>query len=174
MNRPLKEADAIALLAAEHRRIRQLFDDYADSAGQEEHKRELARQICFELSVHALLEEEIFYPAMRAARTDDGLLDEAEAAHAGARELIRQLEAMQAGEGPFDALVEVLSGQVGCHVGAEEGAMFPMARQAGLDIGALGRQIGLRRLEIENGFDGAPAPETIHRSKDSSRKPARR
>lgn len=167
--------DAIALLTGDHRRVRQLFDEYEEIAGQAEQEdlqSELAEQICFELSVHALVEQEIFYPAVRAAIDDDELIDEAEAEHASVKDLIGQLEDMQAGEARFDALVKVLSEQVEHHVSEEEGGMFAKVRHARLDLDGLGRQIGVRRQEIENDFNGAPAPEKIRNGNSDSRKPA--
>ena len=85
----------------------------------------MVRKICNELTVHAQIEEEIFYPAVRKAIDDGDLMDEALVEHAGAKELISQLEAMDPEDELYDAKVTVLGEQIDHHVKEEEGEMFP-------------------------------------------------
>jgi hemerythrin superfamily protein len=157
--------DAISLLTADHRKVRRLFQQYdelEDEKEQDDLKLELVEQICFELTLHALVEEETFYPAVRAAIDDDDLVDEAEAEHAQVKDLISQLEEMEPDDERFDATVMELSEQVERHVNEEESNMFVKARSAQLDLEDLGRQIMEGRQEMEDEFNNAPAPEARH------------
>jgi hemerythrin superfamily protein len=154
--------DAISLLTADHRKVRRLFQQYdelEDEKEQEDLKLELVEQICFELTLHALIEEETFYPAVRAAIDDDDLVDEAEAEHAQVKDLISQLEEMEPDDERFDATVMELSEQVERHVSEEESNMFVKARSAQLDLEDLGRQIMEGKQEMEDEFNNAPTPE---------------
>ena len=88
--------DAITLLTQDHKTVKQLFKDY-ENLGDRAYaaKQKLAKQICDELTVHATIEEEIFYPAVRAAIHDDDMMDEADVEHAGAKDLIAQIRSMK-------------------------------------------------------------------------------
>jgi hemerythrin superfamily protein len=154
-------ADALTLLRSDHARVRLLFGELDSLRGiedEDERKAELVDDICYELTVHSMLEEELFYPALRAAIDDDDLLDEAELDHAGARELISQLEVMYPGDDHFEATVAVLAEEVGHHIDKEESEMFDAARAAGLDLVALGRRMAARRAELD---DLSPPSGTI-------------
>ncbi|HEY9239835.1 MAG TPA: hemerythrin domain-containing protein [Burkholderiaceae bacterium] len=144
-------SDALALLENDHKEVRKLFKAYEklakDEAGSDE-RLEMAQQICEMLTVHAEIEEEIFYPAMRAALDADDLLDEAEVEHASAKELIAQIEAMDADDDLFDAKVKVLGEYVDHHVQEEENEMFPKARKAKLDLEELGTELQERKAEM--------------------------
>ena len=157
--------DAISLLTADHRKVRQLFQQYDELENEKEQddlKLELVGQICFELTLHALVEEETFYPAVRAAIDDDDLVDEAEAEHAQVKDLISQLEEMEPDDERFDATVMELSEQVERHVSEEESNMFVKARSAQLDLEYLGRQILEGKQEMEDEFNNAPTPKARH------------
>ncbi|HEV7815194.1 MAG TPA: hemerythrin domain-containing protein [Janthinobacterium sp.] len=154
-------SDAISLLTADHGKVKQLFQQFAvlrGETGQDDLKAELVGQICFALTVHTMIEEEIFYPAARAAIDNDDLMDEAEAEHASAKDLINQLEGMTPDDEQYDATVNMLSEQIEDHVSAEESDMFPKLKKAQLDIEALGLQIKERKEEIEAEFKDSPAP----------------
>jgi hemerythrin superfamily protein len=150
-------ADAIAALMADHKRVKALFEEFEEmkEEGDEEDKDDLVRQICGELTVHATLEEEIFYPAVRKAIDDADLMDEATVEHACAKELIAQLEEMEVGDDLYDAKVTVLGEQIEHHVKEEEGEMFAQARKAKVDMAALGKKMEKRRAELvaELGLD---------------------
>ena len=137
-----------------------MFDQYEKSKDDmsAEEKSELVETICGELVVHAQIEEEIFYPALRAAgdKKLQELLDEAEVEHSGAKDLIAQLEDATPEEPLYDAKVTVLGEQIKHHVKEEEGEMFPMAKKSkDLDLDALGEQMRERAdvLEQELGLD---------------------
>ena len=112
-------------------------------------KKKLATQICTELTKHALAEEEIFYPAVRAAGKDkEDLIDEATVEHASAKDLIAQILEMEPTEDLYDAKVKVLGELIEHHVKEEEEEMFPKARKAGLDLAQLGALIAERKAEM--------------------------
>ncbi|GAB3445608.1 hemerythrin domain-containing protein [Massilia solisilvae] len=143
---------ALDLLRGEHQRVRNLFGEFDSLKGlddEDERKAELVDEICYELTLHTMIEEEIFYPVLRSAIGDDDLMDEADVEHAGARELISQLEVMYPGDDHFDATVAVLGEEVGHHMDKEEGEMFDAARRAGIDFERLGEQLAARRAELE-------------------------
>ncbi|ATQ76580.1 hemerythrin [Massilia violaceinigra] len=142
--------DAIALLIEDHENVKQMFEQF-EGLGDRAHatKKKLAMQICTELTKHATAEEEIFYPAVRAAtKKNEDLVDEATVEHASAKDLIAQIMEMEATEELFDAKVKVLSEMIEHHVEEEENEMFPKARDAGLDLEALGQQIAERKAQI--------------------------
>jgi hemerythrin superfamily protein len=135
-----QKQDAIALLTADHKKVKKLFADFdklKDEGGDDE-RAAIVEQICNELKVHTTIEEEIFYPAVREAIEDSDLMDEALVEHAGAKELIAQLEEASPEDDLYNAKVTVLGEQIEHHVKEEEGKMFPMARKANVDTAALG------------------------------------
>jgi hemerythrin-like domain-containing protein len=143
--------DAIALLTADHAKVKKLFKEFEDlkeEDGSAEDKSALVTQICTELKVHTEIEEEIFYPAVRKAIDASDLMDEALVEHAGAKELIAQLEDMSPDDELYDAKVTVLGEQIQHHVKEEEGEMFPKARKAKVDGEALGVQMAERKAEL--------------------------
>ena len=139
--------DAIALLKADHREVKALFSQFEKTEGDDQ-KLALAQQICAALTVHAQIEEEIFYPAAYEALDDDDLLDEAEVEHASAKDLIAQIEARTPAEPLFAAKVKVLGEYVDHHVQEEEGEMFPECRSSEMDLKALGEQLRNRKAEL--------------------------
>ncbi len=155
--------DAIAMLKADHRKVEELFDSFEKARGAER-KQTIAKQICTELIVHTIIEEEIFYPACKGAIEED-LLDEAYVEHDGAKVLIAEILSSEPSEEFYDAKIKVLSEQIEHHVEEEEKrveGMFSQARKAGLDMDALGEQMALRKQQALAEFerDGLPAPET--------------
>lgn len=163
MATPPKDQDAIALLKADHRKVEDLFASYETARGAAR-KQKLAQQICTELTVHTLIEEEIFYPACKGAIEED-LLDEAYVEHDGAKVLIAEILGSEPNEAFYDAKVKVLSEQIEHHVEEEEKrseGMFAQARAAGLDMDALGDRMRARKAELmaEYEAEGLPPPET--------------
>ena len=158
-----KQQDAIALLKQDHRTVEELFGQFEKASG-DGRKQQLARQICLELSVHATIEEEIFYPACEG-KVDEDLLKEAYVEHDGAKVLIAEIEAgSEQSDEFFDAKVKVLQEQIEHHVEEEEKRMeglFSQARQAGLDMEALGAKLAQRKAELLETFKatGLPKPE---------------
>jgi len=156
--------DAIALLTADHAKVKKLFKAFADlkeDDGSSDDKSALVAQICEELKVHAEIEEEIFYPAVRKAIEDDDLMDEALVEHSGAKDLIALLEDMSPEEDLYDARVTVLGEQIQHHVKEEEGDMFPKAKRAKVDTEALGARMAARKAELEAAAaaDGEDVPK---------------
>jgi|KBSMisStaDraftv2_1062788.scaffolds.fasta_scaffold105814_2 hemerythrin superfamily protein len=143
--------DAFALLKADHKAVKALFRDFdgLSEDGDDEQKADLVQQICNELTVHAQVEEELFYPAVRAAIDDADLLDEAAVEHASAKDLIAQLNAMEPGDELYDAKVTVLSEYIDHHVKEEEDEMFPKAQKSDLDARALGQEMLARKQELK-------------------------
>jgi hypothetical protein len=142
-----RPADAIKLLRDDHREVKNWFKEYEKLDGEAE-KEALARKICTALTVHARIEEEIFYPALRESIEDQDLLDEAAVEHASAKQLIAEIEAMSPDEELFDAKVKVLGEYVMHHVQEEEQEMFPEARDSDVDLRALGAQLSKRKAEL--------------------------
>jgi hemerythrin superfamily protein len=142
--------DAIAMLTADHKRVKTLFSqfDKLKEEGSDEEKSAIVDQICNELKIHTELEEEIFYPAVREAIDDSDLMDEAIVEHAGAKELIAQLEEASPEDELYDAKVTVLGEQIDHHVKEEEGDMFPKAKKAKVDTEALGARMLKRRMAL--------------------------
>lgn len=145
-----RQQDAISLLTEDHQKVKKMFQQFDKLKDDEEDEKEaLARKICAALTAHAAVEEEIFYPAVRAAIDDEDLMDEAEVEHESAKELIAQIEAASAGDDHYDAKVKVLGEQIDHHVKEEREEMFPKARKAKIDLQALGERIEKRKQELE-------------------------
>ncbi len=144
------KTDAISLLMQDHADVRALFKQYEKLCKQDaegEEKQSLAMEICAQLTAHATVEEEIFYPAARSEKTDD-LLDEAEVEHASAKDLIAQIEGMEPEDDLYDAKVTVLGEYIEHHVKEEEGEMFTKVKSLKLDLEELGAQIQARKEEL--------------------------
>ena len=107
MAKPAKEMDAVALLKADHRKVEVLFEKFESAKGGSA-KQKLVEQICTELTVHATIGEEIFYPACKGQIEDEDLLDEAYVEHDGAKVLIAELTAGKPDDEFYDAKVKVL------------------------------------------------------------------
>ena len=155
--------DAIALLKADHRTVEDLFEQFEKASG-DGRKQKIAEQICLELTVHATIEEEIFYPACEG-KIEEDLLKEAYVEHDGAKVLIAEIEAGGPDDEYYDAKVKVLSEQIEHHVEEEEKrmeGMFSQARKAGLDMDALGEQLRARKEELVATYkaSGLTKPET--------------
>jgi hypothetical protein len=155
--------DAIALLKADHRKVEELFERFENARG-EGSKQKIALDICLELTVHARIEEEIFYPACEG-KIEQDLLEEAYVEHDGAKVLIAEIEAGSPSDEFYDAKIKVLSEQIEHHVGEEEKrmeGMFSQARNAGLDMDALGDQLRARKEELIADYraNGLAKPET--------------
>ena len=141
--------DAIALLKADHRKVEELFEQF-DKATSSSKKQALAHEICTELKVHTMIEEEIFYPAFRG-KIEDDMMDEAYVEHDGAKILINDIEAGSPDDDFYDAKVKVLSEEIKHHVHEEEmpsEGMFAQCRKADVDLVALRDQMMARKEEL--------------------------
>ncbi len=172
--------DAIEALTSDHKRVKALFKQFSalkERGGDWNHeKADLVRNICRELKVHTTLEEEIFYPAVREQIDDSDLMDEALVEHAGAKELVEQLQAADPEDDLYDAKVTVLGEQIDHHVKEEEGEMFPKARKAKVDTKALGAEMAQRKSELQASFDEAEItngnPRPTSKSSRTTRQPS--
>jgi hemerythrin superfamily protein len=144
--------DAIALLKADHRQVEQWFEQFSKSKS-ESRKEKLAASICQALTVHTTIEEEIFYPAFIDETGDRDTHHEAVVEHAGAKDLIKQIQGMAATDDYFDAKVTVLSEMIKHHVKEEEqrGGMFDEAKHSDMDLIALGQQLLTRKKQLAAG-----------------------
>ena len=142
---------AIELLETDHRKVEALFKEYeeAKEAGEEE-KQEIAEQICDELTVHAQVEEEIFYPWLREnlSEEDMELVEEAEVEHATAKDLIGQIQDAPSPDETYDAKVKVLSEYIKHHVKEEEDEIFPKLKEFKEELDELGQQMHARKAEL--------------------------
>src|SRR5215207_9396309 len=141
--------DAIALLKADHRKVEDLFEQF-EKASSSSAKQKLCHEICNELKIHSMIEEEIFYPAFRG-KIEDDTLDEAYVEHDGAKVLINDIMAGSAEEDFYDAKVKVLQEQIEHHVKEEEmreEGMFAQCRDTDVDLVALRDQMALRKEEL--------------------------
>jgi len=139
--------DAIALLKADHEAVSQLFAEYETTRSVAD-KKALVSQICTALGVHAQIEEEIFYPAVKTALKDKLLVPEASVEHAGVKDLIAQIEGIEPDGEMYDAKVKVLSDYVKHHVKEEQNEMFPKVKSSSLDIVELGMLMAARKDEL--------------------------
>jgi hypothetical protein len=155
--------DAIALLKADHRKVEDLFAQFEKTKAADK-KQRLAQEICKELTVHTLIEEEIFYPACRGEIQDE-TVSEAYVEHDGAKMLIAELEAGSPEDDFYDAKMKVLSEEIKHHVHEEEmrsEGMFAQAKAAGLDLKDLGERMAARKKDLigKIAAEGLPAPKT--------------
>ncbi len=139
--------DAITLLKADHKAVSALFADY-ESARSSSKKKGIVAEICTALSVHAQIEEEIFYPDVKLALKDKMLVPEATVEHAGVKELIGQLEGIEPDGEMYDAKIKVLSEYVKHHVKEEQNEMFPKVKESSLDLDELGARMTARKSEL--------------------------
>ncbi len=157
-----KPQDAVALLKQDHRTVEELFAQFEKASG-DGRKEKIAKQICLELTVHATIEEEIFYPACKG-KVEDDLLKEAYVEHDGAKVLIAEILAGGPDDDYYDAKVTVLQEQIEHHVEEEEkrmDGMFTQARKAGVDMDALGTALAARKQDLLSTYlkSGLPTPE---------------
>lgn len=143
--------DAIDLLDGDHLTVHALFASYRElvraGAGALQ-RRALAEEICLELAIHARLEEELFYPAVREALRDPEVVDEAEGHHGRQREFIGQILSTSPEDELYDARVEVLAGYFERHVREEREQVFNRAIASRVDLQSMGRAITARRAEL--------------------------
>lgn len=143
----VKGLDATKLLRADHKLVSSLFAEYEKTRSADK-KKTLVSRICQELSVHAQVEEEIFYPAVKRALKDKELVPEATVEHASLKALIAQVEGVEPDGEMFDAKIKVLSEYVAHHVKEEQTEIFPKAKASKLDLLELGAEMATRKEEL--------------------------
>jgi len=148
--------DAVDLLDADHIAVKKLFTQFkklSEAKAPGDERKAIADKICMELTVHAEIEEQIFYPSAREAIDDDALLDEAEVEHASAKDLIAQISAMDADEELFDAKVIVLGEYIDHHVEEERNEMFPKARKSDMDLKGMVADLKALKEELTANYE---------------------
>lgn len=156
--------DALQMLADDHRTVEALFEKYDNVRGEAAQKK-IVQQICQELTIHAMVEEQVFYPGIREA-VDDDMMDEAQVEHDSAKTLILSLQQGSPSDAYYDAKVSVLKEQVEHHVYEEErqrGSIFAQVRKAEIDLVALGAQMAelKQQLLAQAKAEGLPRPELV-------------
>lgn len=146
------QKDACDLLDADHKAVKKMFTEFEElteaRGNTREKKRQLVEKICLELTVHAQIEEEIFYPGIRKAIKDELMMNEAEVEHMSAKDLIAQIQEMETGDALFDAKVLVLGEYIDHHVKEERNEMFPKARASKVDLVKMRDALQTRKEEL--------------------------
>ena len=144
-----KEVDAIQLLTEQHREVEKLFSKF-EKATKADDQEELFVQIADKLAVHARIEEQYFYPAVTAKKTEDMVM-EAFIEHTSVKRLLADLLDTEADDPKFEAQMKVLKEQVEHHVGEEEGELFPAARKVlgKEELIAIAQEMTALQLELE-------------------------
>lgn len=146
------QVDAIELLTEDHKKVKKLFKEFESlqkNKASKDQKADLVKEICLELTIHAQIEEEIFYPSVRSAIKEQDLMDEAQVEHASAKDLIHQLETMTPEEDLYDAKVIVLAEYIEHHVKEEEKEMFPLVKKTKLDMQKMGEDMSARKEQLK-------------------------
>lgn len=162
MPQPTPYENAIDLLDADHKAVKALFiayDALCEDEAPADERQQLARKICMEITVHAQIEEEIFYPEVRKVLGDDGLLDEAEQEHAAAKETIASIQSMRAGDKKYDETVQALAKLIDAHVLEEREQIFLRAQYAPMDLRGLAVPLAARKAQLLKKNAAKPAKE---------------
>jgi hypothetical protein len=159
-----QQRDALQMLADDHRKVEELFEKYENARGASAQAK-IVRQICEELTIHTMIEEQVFYPAVRD-KVEDDMMDEAQVEHDSAKALILSLLRAEPGEEFYKAKVSVLKEQVEHHVYEEErqrGSLFAQVRKADIDLDALGQEMAAlkQQLQEQARAGGLPEPERV-------------
>ncbi|MCE3285270.1 MAG: hypothetical protein K0R70_1526 [Steroidobacteraceae bacterium] len=151
--------DAITLLKRDHDDVNRMFEEFESS--DEDRKFELAAEICQALTVHATIEEEIFYPQAREAIDAEDLMMEAEVEHDSAKYLIERIQEGELDETQLSAMIKVLKEYVGHHINEEQRKMFPRVKRGELDLEAIGRELLERKAELESELGATAEDDSV-------------
>ena len=180
---PANPKNAIDLLDEDHKKVEALFKEFESLERDDTDEAErIVTTACAELTVHAEIEEQIFYPALRAATGEEeeaeDMLDEAEVEHAGAKELIAQLQEMDPDDRLYCAKFTVLSEYIKHHVKEERNEIFPKAKKSGLDLDAIGAELQALKDELSSSPPKKPSaskrPSSSRSASRSSRSSSRK
>jgi hemerythrin superfamily protein len=156
--------ETLNMLKQDHKKVKKAFQDFErlSERDQADECQALVMQTCADLTVHTTLEEEIFYPAIRAAMREQSLIDEAEVEHASAKTLIADLQQLPPEDRAWAATFKVLGEYVQHHIKEEESEIFPQLTRAKLDWDDLQQQMTARResleAELQQGEQAEPSP----------------
>ena len=171
-----KQPLALEALSADHRKVEALFKDFEKAKqADDDSRREIAETICAELTVHATLEEEIFYPWLRETLDDDDmdLVEEAQVEHDGAKDLIARIQGATEVDDAYDAKVKVLSEYIKHHVKEEEEEIFPSVSSEKEALDEMGEEMAARKAELQGSGAPEPALRVPVKSNGANRKAAR-
>jgi hypothetical protein len=149
----LPETHAIAILKKDHDTVKGLFDEF-EAADTPAARRKILDRALTELKIHAVLEEEIFYPTIRA-HVGNQVMNEADEEHHVAKLLIAELDRSSDANDHRDAKFTVLAESVRHHIKEEESDMLPKAKELDIDFEALGQRMLDRKKQLLK--DGIPA-----------------
>ena len=141
-----KSNPVLAMLKADHKKVKALFDDYEDATPRKQ--QDIAQTAIQELDIHAELEEKLIYPAIREGIEDDDLMNEANEEHHLVHVLIAELKKLDPSDEIFKAKFCVLGELVKHHVKEEEGEMFPKAQKAEIDWEELNAEVLERKEQL--------------------------
>lgn len=166
------KTDAINIIKLDHDKVKELFDQFKD-AGDLRTKRKIVEEAIMELKLHAAVEEEIFYPAVRS-QLDDEIMTEADEEHHVAKVLIAELEEMDGKEEHFDAKFNVLAENIRHHIKEEEYDMLPKARALdNVDMDEVGKKmIALKDRLKKNGIPPFAEQKMVAAAKGRGDSPA--
>jgi hypothetical protein len=136
--------DAIALLEADHQRVEGLFREYKSAGGDPEAKLHMAQIICMELTLHSMVEEEIFYPAVAQATGDEQMVERALKEHQHVKDLIARVPDAENLDGAMEAIWQ----HAMQHIEEERRDIFAKAKSCGMELATLGGRIQTRRAEV--------------------------
>ena len=136
--------DAIALLEADHQRLENLVKEFKSASGDRAAKLALAQIICAELTLHTMVEEEIFYPAFAKATGNEEMVEHALKEHQHVKDLIAKVPDAE----NVDGAIEAIWHHVQHHVEEERREMFAKARASGMELATVGGRIQVRRAEV--------------------------
>lgn len=143
----VEDIQATEMLREDHRKVKEIFDEF-ESTEESSAKKRLVERALIELTVHAKLEEEIFYPTVRREIQEEDLMDEAAEEHHVAKLLIGELASMKPSDSRYDAKFMVLAESVRHHIEEEEGEMLPKIEESGFDLETLGQEMTERKLRL--------------------------
>jgi hemerythrin superfamily protein len=166
-----KPMDVVQILHRDHQTVAEMFFQYKQLEEDDE-KKELVAEIIKELSIHAQVEEELVYPAIREAAEDsEDMMDEADTEHHVVKYLLAELSEMEPDDDHYDSKVTVLCELVNHHVQEEEKEIFEKLEDADLDLEELGSKVMSRKEELSAKPPSVKQkPATTSRKKTASRK----
>jgi hypothetical protein len=159
----------VAMLKADHKKVKKAFKDFEKLDVQEDgdQAEAIVEQTLNDIEIHAQLEEQIFYPAARGAMKEADLIEEAEVEHMTVKVLIEQLKTMNADSEKFAATFKVLGEYIDHHVKEEEGEMFKKLTRPGVDWDSVLEEMQTQRMQLME-ERGMPMEDEMESSEASS------
>jgi hemerythrin superfamily protein len=141
---------ATQMIRQDHKKVESLFKKFEQTKGAQA-KRRLAENAMAELEIHAALEEEIFYPAVKREVDDGSMVQEAIEEHQTVKQLISELKGMEEADEEFESQFSQLMENVQHHVEEEENEMLPKVEESDMDLNSLGAQMAQRKQQMQSG-----------------------